>query len=118
MIWQAAQIFAILLTLAVAVVWAERRRMAYLEAADLATPGQADDEETRILTFGPDVDAEQTVDVEAAVEDLEAIDRLLDAGELAEAQRQVRKLLEVLQGRDEAALADQRYLARYAGAAA
>lgn len=111
----ALQVTGILAVLVAAVIWAERWRADVVLQADLATPGQP--EEHRVLDFGPDVDVEQFVDLEGAVEDLEAADRLLDAGELAEAQRQVRKAIEVLQGRDEAALADQRWHALQGAAA-
>lgn len=111
----AAQIVVIQIVFAAVVVWLERWRADRALQADLATPGQP--EEHCVLDFGPDVDVDQFVDLEGAVEDLEAADRLLDAGELAEAQRQVRKAIEVLQGRDEAALADQRWHALQGAAA-
>lgn len=102
----ALQVTGILAVLVAAVIWAERWRADVVLQADLATPGQADDEAE--IYLGPDAD--ETLEV--AIDELEAIDRLLDDGESVEAQRQVHKLLELLQGHDEAALTDERWNAR------
>lgn len=108
-------ILAIQVVFAALVVWLERWRADRALQADLATPGQA--EEHRVLDVGP-FDEVHFVEPFVTAEDLEAIDRLLAEGQVGQAQREVRKLVELLQGHDEAALADARYLAHVARPAA
>lgn len=110
----ALQIFAIQAVFAAAVVWLERWRADRALQADLATPGQA--EEHRVLDFGP-FDEVHLVEPFVTDEDLEAVDRLLAEGAVDQARQDLQRLVELLQGHDEAALADQRWHALQRAAA-
>lgn len=111
----AAQIVVIQIVFAAVVVWLDRWRADRALQADLATPGQP--EEHRALDFGP-FDEVHLVEPFVTADDLEAIDDLLAEGAVDQARRDLQRLVELLQGHDEAALADARYLAHVARPAA